>query len=310
MNPLRTTLLAASQSLWLREKAMNLPFVRRAVSRFLPGEELDDALSAARALRDRGLTAVLTRLGENVSDPAEAEATTRHYLEVLRRVGEEGLDAEISVKLTQLGLDLGAEQAHANLARIVAAAAAERNRVWIDMEDSRYTDATLDMFRRLRGERDNTGVCVQSYLRRTPTDLDRLIGLGASVRLVKGAYMEPAVVAFPRKHDVDESYFALASRLLSEDSRRAGVWAAFGTHDRRLIRRIAAHAASGGVPRDGFEFELLYGIQTSEQLRLASEGYRVRVLISYGDSWFPWYMRRLAERPANLLFVVRNLFRM
>ncbi len=307
MNILRAVLLAGARSRWLREKAVRLRFVRRAVSRFMPGEDLDDALAAGRALRDRGLGAVLTCLGENVADRGETEAVVRHYVEALQRIRAAGLDAEISVKLTHLGLDLDPDLALANLAALAASAADLNNRVWIDMEDGRYTGVTLELFRRLRRERDNVGVCLQSYLRRTASDLDDLIPLGAAVRLVKGAYQEPPDLAFRRKRDVDENYFALAARLLGEDARRAGVWAAFGTHDRRLIRRVTAHAAAAGIPKGGFEFELLYGIQTAEQVRLAGEGHRVRVLISYGAFWFPWYMRRLAERPANVLFVLRNL---
>jgi proline dehydrogenase len=166
----------------------------------------------------------------------------------------------------------------------------------------------LDLYCRLRRTHTNVGVCVQSYLRRTNQDLDALLPLGASIRLVKGAYKEPASIAFASKREVDESFFQLATRLIGDEARRSGVFAGFGTHDGALIARIQQHAASTGVPKDAFEFEMLYGIRREAQTRLVADGYRLRVLISYGEFWFPWYMRRLAERPANVLFVLKNLF--
>jgi len=307
MSLMRSVLLAGSRSVWLREKAVKLRFVRRAVSRFMPGETLDDALNAARALREKRLGTVLSCLGENISDASEAESVARHYLDGMETVKRSGLDAEFSVKLTQLGLDLGAELALGHVDRLAARAGDHGRRLWIDIEDSRYTRATIDLYRRLRMTRANAGLCLQSYLRRTSADLESLIPLGAAIRLVKGAYKEPPDVAFPRKIDVDESYLSLSKRLLSAEARGRGAYAAFGTHDRDLIRRIEAHAAQTGVPKSAFEFELLYGIQPTEQIRLAESDNRVRVLISYGSFWFPWYMRRLAERPANVLFVARNM---
>jgi proline dehydrogenase len=308
MSLMRSVLLAGSRSVWLRERAVKIRFVRRAVSRFMPGETLDDALAAARGLRERKLATVLTCLGENISDAAEAGSVARHYLDGMETVRGSGLDAEFSVKLTQLGLDLDAGLALGHVDRLAARAADHGRRLWIDIEDSRYTRATLDLYRGLRATRANAGLCLQSYLRSTAADLESLLPLGPAIRLVKGAYMEPPDVAFPQKRDVDESYFSLAKRLLSPEARAAGVYAAFGTHDRDLIRRIEAHAAEAGVPKSAYEFELLFGIQPAEQVRLAGAGHRVRVLISYGSFWFPWYMRRLAERPANLLFVARNIF--
>jgi len=307
MNPMRSLFLAGSRSAWLREKAMRRGFVKKAVSRFMPGETLDDALGAARALGARKMGIVLTCLGENITDLSEAALVAHHYLEALETIRSSGLDAEVSLKLTQLGLDLDPGVAFGHVESIAERAAGHGRRLWIDMEDSHYTDATIDLFRRVRKTRSNTGLCLQSYLRRTPDDLESLLPLGPAIRLVKGAYSEPPNVAYPKKTDVDEAYFALSKSLLGESARRFGVYAAFGTHDRGLIGRIAAHAAAAGVPKDGYEFELLYGIQAPEQNRLADAGYRVRVLISYGSFWFPWYMRRLAERPANVLFVLRNM---
>ena len=305
MSILRNLLLAASESRWLRERAVKFPFVRRAVSRFMPGETFEDALAASRAL---GVGTVLTRLGENLRNAAEAADVARHYREVLDRVRQEGLDVEISVKLTQLGLDFSREECEGHLHALASHARELGNWVWVDMESTAYTEVTLDVFRRLRAEFPNTGLCVQSYLYRTAADVETLIALGAGIRVVKGAYKEPPDKAFPKKEDVDENFYRLAERLLSPEAREKGVRAIFGTHDPVLIRRIEALGRSLGLKPGEIEFQMLYGIGRSEQLRLAAAGYRFRVLISYGEAWFAWYMRRLAERPANVLFVLRSLF--
>jgi proline dehydrogenase len=226
----------------------------------------------------------------------------------LERVKEHKLDAAISVKLTQLGLDLNADGCLANVQRLVERAQELGNFVWIDMEGSEYTDATLQLYRRVRAQHANVGVCVQAYLYRTEKDLDDLLPLATAIRLVKGAYNEPPELAYPRKKDVDDNYFRLAQRLLDPQVRKAGTRAGFATHDLRLIHQIEQVAEGLGLPKESVEFQLLYGIQRPEQVRLAQAGYRVRVLISYGSQWFPWFMRRLAERPANLTFVMRNLF--
>jgi proline dehydrogenase len=307
MSVLRALLLAGSQNRWLRERAPRYRFVRRTVERFIPGETLEAALQAGLILQHQGIGTVFTYLGENVTDPREAEAVAAHYVEVLTRIRDWPQPAEISVKLTQLGLDVDPELCSANLWRLLKAAAPHQT-VWIDMESSPYVDTTLEIYRRARAAYPNVGVCLQAYLRRTERDLLSLLPLGSAIRLVKGAYREPPELAFPRKRDVDANFFALARRLLSEEARRNGVRAAMATHDRRLIRRIAEFAAASGIPPAETEFQMLYGIQRDEQRRLAREGYRVLVLISYGSFWFPWFMRRLAERPANLFFLVRHLF--
>jgi len=309
MGIMRTVLLAGSQSPWLRRQATRRRFVRRAVSRFMPGEQLGDALAAAERLRAQGLPAVLTRLGENVASEAEADAVRDHYLGAFDAIAAQSAEAEISVKPTQLGLDLDRERCCARLLALVERAHQRGNFVWIDMEQSGYVDATLELTRRARAVRANVGVCLQAYLRRTPADLQALIPSGAGVRLVKGAYMEPAEVALPAKADVDRAFLALAETLLDAPARAAGVRAVFGTHDRALSASIRAAAARRGLGPADCEFHMLFGIQAREQERLVAEGARVRVLVSYGDYWFPWYMRRLAERPANVLFVVRSLFR-
>lgn len=307
----RRILVQASESAWLRDRAPRLRFVQRASRRFLPGEQLDDALTAVRRLADSGITSLITHLGENVRERAEAEAVTAEYLGILQRIRAAALPAEISVKLTQLGLDIDREFCLANFSRLAEASAAMNspaNCVWIDMEQSGYVDATLDLHRRARQTHPNVGVCVQAYLRRTAQDVESLVALGATVRLVKGAYNEPPQIAFAKKSEVDENFFRLAQVLLSPEARRAGVRAAIGTHDHALIARISAWAASQGIAKDQLEFAMLYGIQRAEQLRLARAGYRSCVLVSYGSYWFPWYMRRLAERPANVWFIARNLF--
>ncbi len=307
MGLMRAALLAGSQSVWLRERAMRWGFVRRATRRFMPGETLEEALAAAARLQGEGIATILTHLGENIADEREARAVVDHYLHAQQTVHARGLDAVMSVKLTQLGLDLDAELAYRHLKLIADHAAPLGKVVWVDMEGSAYTDVTLELYRRIRREQPNVGVCVQAYLRRTERDLDTLIPLGSSIRLVKGAYREPASLALQRRREVDENYFRLGMKLLSDDARRAGVFVGFGTHDPRLIARLQRHAAERGLPRDAFEFELLYGIRRDVQARLAADGYRLRVLISYGAFWFPWYMRRLAERPANVLFVLKHV---
>lgn len=307
MGLVRSAFLAGSQSRWLRERAVNYRFVRRAVSRFMPGEDLDAAIAAAQDLQAKNIGAVLTYLGENLQRLEEAEQVTRHYLEVLARAQGASLDAEISVKLTQLGLDLGPAACEAGLLSLLERAGAAGTWVWIDMESSAYTDVTLDTYRRARARFPNVGVCVQAYLRRTEQDLRTLIPLGGGLRLVKGAYREPPEKAFPRKWEVDANYLALARRLLSREARQAGVRAIFGTHDAVLIRRIVEEVPGAALRPQEVELQMLYGIRREEQARLAARGHRFRVLISYGDAWFPWYMRRLAERPANVLFVLRNL---
>jgi len=304
---MRGALLWASQNNWLRQRATRYAFVRRSVARFMPGEEIADALGAARRLEDKGLGTVLTHLGENISTDAEAESVTRHYLEALDQVRAVGLHTELSVKLTHLGLDLSHELCQANVEKIIQAAGSG-SILWIDMESSAYVDATLDLYRRLRRTYSSVGVCLQAYLYRTADDLASLLPLGPAIRLVKGAYLEPPKVAFSRKEDVDENYFALVQKLLSVEARSAGVRAAIATHDRSLIHRVEELARTEGLTGSDFQFQMLYGIQSAEQLRLARDGWRSAVLISYGTYWFPWYMRRLAERPANVSFVIRNLW--
>jgi len=304
---MRSLLLAAAQNRWLREHASRYWFVRGTVSRFMPGETFDAALSAAEALRSKRIGTVFTHLGENVKDSAEAQQVTEHYLEVLRRIKESGLQAEISVKLTQLGLDLSPDLCFEHLKAIVERAPKD-SIVWVDMEASNYVDATLDLYRRALTAHPNVGICLQAYLHRTKDDLAKLLPLRPSIRLVKGAYDEPPEIAFARKQDVDESYFELGKQMLRAKKENRCVRAAFGTHDVALMRRLADFAAAEGFGKKDFEVQMLYGIQRAEQERLASEGCTSIVLVAYGSYWYPWFVRRLAERPANLWFMVRNVF--
>jgi proline dehydrogenase len=304
----RNALLWISENRKLRQTLPRYQFIRRAVSRFMPGEELADAAQAAEKLKEKNITAILTRLGENVADEAETKEVTDHYLNALPQIQQRRLDAYISIKPTQLGLDLNEDLCLRNLTTIVECAAAFKNWVWIDMEQSGYVDRTLALYKKIRKNYPNVGVCVQSYLYRTAKDLEALLPLSPAIRLVKGAYMEPANIAYPKKADVDANYFALAKMLLA-NVRKNGVTVGIATHDKVLIKKIQQEAEAQGLAKSDYEFQLLYGIQSDEQMRLAREGYRMRVLISYGSYWFPWYVRRLAERPANVLFILKNLVR-
>ena len=307
MSLMRSLLLAASQNVWLRDHATHYWFVKSTVSRFMPGETLEDALTAAQNLRVKNIGAVFTHLGENIKDREEARQVTEHYLEVLDRVRQSGLQAEISVKLTQLGLDLSVELCFENLRAIIGRAQKD-SIVWVDMEASNYVDATLDLYRRALADYPNVGVCLQAYLYRTKDDLAKLLPLRPSIRLVKGAYNEPREIAFPLKEDVDENYFELAKLMLQAKKENRCVRAAFGTHDVALIRRLADFARAEKLAKADLEVQMLYGIQRAEQERLANDGYTSIVLVAYGNYWYPWFVRRLAERPANLWFMVRNVF--
>jgi proline dehydrogenase len=308
MSLMRKALLAGSTNAWLRDRATKTAFVRRSVRKFMPGERLDDAIEAARALKGQGINTILTALGENLSNADEAEAVTRHYLDAFDRVAATGLDAQISVKPTQLGLDLDRGLCERNLDRLLDRADQRDNYLWIDMEYSRYVDPTLELYRRARARSHRVGVAIQSYLYRTEKDIEALAPLGPAIRMVKGAYLEPPAVAFPKKSDVDENFYKMCVRLMSPDAQKMGTLLHIATHDAALIDRLSAYAGDHKVPTSSYEFAMLYGIGVSQQKRLAAQGKRLRVLISYGEYWFPWYMRRLAERPANVWFVVKNMF--
>src|SRR2546423_1237109 len=302
----RSLLLKASRSQWLARQLRERRFFQRAVKRFMPGETLDAALEAAGQFAKAGLGTVLTELGEQVTNRAEAAEVRDHYLGVYEKIQRRKLPAHVSVKLTHLGLDASPEGCVQDVLKLAARADQARSMLWIDMEESRYVDATLEVYRRVKAEWPNVGVCLQAYLRRTPKDVESLLAVSPAIRLVKGAYNEPAEVAFPRKADVDDAYRQLAEQLLGEAVRQRAK-PVFGTHDMALVEQIRQTAVAKKVDQSSYEFHMLYGIRAEEQRRLAGMGVEVRVLISCGSAWFAWYMRRLAERPANMWFVLKNV---
>jgi proline dehydrogenase len=286
------------------------PPVRQAARRFVAGERLEEAIEAIRALNRQGILATLDHLGENTQTREDAVRAADEYLRILDAIRDHGLRSSVSLKLTQMGLDLDESFGYQNTKRIVEKAKEHKNFVRIDMESSAYTDRTLTLYERLRREGyGNVGVVIQSYLYRSERDVERLIELGANVRLCKGAYAEPPAVAFPRKRDVDRNFLKLLEKLWGSEARARGVYVAVATHDERIIRWAKIRAQELGISRDEFEFQMLYGIRRDLQQRLVGEGYRVRVYVSYGREWYPYFMRRLAERPANLLFLARHLVR-
>ncbi|MDQ3069067.1 MAG: proline dehydrogenase family protein [Acidobacteriota bacterium] len=308
MSVMRKALLAGSQSIWLREKAMRWSFVRRSVSTFMPGERVEDALEAAQALKGKQITTILTRLGESLAGAEDSQAVADHYVRVMDMVAERGLDAQISVKPTQLAYDQDKEMCFRHLTRLLDHAKLRGNMIWIDMESSEYVDGTIALFKRGREYSDRIGIALQAYLYRTEKDVEDLLPRGCAIRLVKGAYLEPPAVAYPDKKDVDENFHRLAVRLLQPDAMAAGTLLHMATHDMTLVDRLRKTLAGLQAPKGRYEFAMLFGIQRGAQQQLVSEGQPMRVLISYGEYWFPWYMRRLAERPANVWFVVKNMF--
>lgn len=299
-------LLAAARSRTLNDFAMRSSFVKRATRKFMPGERPDDALAAGKAIAATGRGLIYTKLGEAITNADEAVAVRDHYLSFFDQISAMRLPAQVSVKPTQLGLDLSRQECERHLMFLAAKAEATGSALWLDMEDSSYVDRTLELYVALLKKHPSTGVAMQAYLRRTPTDLERLLPLKPTIRLVKGAYDEPKTVAFEQKSETDRAYFELAVHLL-EAARGRGCTPIFGTHDLPLISRIASHAATVGIARDKYQIHMLYGIRDAAQRELAGNGHTVKTLISYGSAWYRWYMRRLAERPANVLFLVRSL---
>ena len=303
---MRRVFLWAARNRWLKERLPRLRFMRRAVRRFMPGETLEDALAAALPLEAAGIGTMYTRLGENLENLAAADEVADHYIEAMDKIVAAGITGELSVKPTQLGLDHDAEVCLAHLVRIAEHAAAAGSYLWIDMEGSAYVDATIELYEKLRATQPRTGICLQAYLRRTAADFERLRPLDPAIRLVKGAYDEKELIAYRSRSSVDASYVGLAVRFLL-DGRDRPIRLGLGTHDVGLIEQIAEQVGAAGIGRDRFEVEMLYGIRTDQQFRLARAGYRVQALIAYGEHWYPWYMRRLAERPANVWFALRQM---
>jgi proline dehydrogenase len=308
---LRSVLLYLSTAGWARSLVTSFPPAWLVAKRFVAGESVDEAIDAVRRLNAKGLSATLDYLGESVQDAREANAAREQILLLLDRIHQAGVKSNVSLKLSQLGLKLDENMAVDNLRQILQRAAQYGNRVRVDMEESAVLDTTLDIYRRLRhGDGlQNVGVVLQSYLYRTDDDLRQLIPQGAWFRLVKGAYKEPPTIAYPAKADVDAAYVRHTKMLLSAEARQAGVYAAIATHDDAMIEATRHFARETGVPLSSFEFQLLYGIRQQRQEELAQAGYQVRIYVPYGTAWYPYFMRRLAERPANLWFFISNFVR-
>ncbi|MEO6444558.1 MAG: proline dehydrogenase family protein [Gemmatimonadaceae bacterium] len=307
MSVARSVLLKASKSSWLATQMTQRAFARRAVKRFMPGERLSDALDAARVLAAHDIGTLITRLGETLTGERDLDEVRAHYTSALGEITRQALPTMLSVKPTQLGLDTSVAECVRQMAPIAAAATAAGQMLWVDMEDSSYVDRTLDVYEQLKGQGFSAGLCLQAYLFRTPKDLERLLRISPAIRLVKGAYAEPPEVAFALKKDTDDQFVALGETLLKA-AVGGGTLPVFGTHDMRIVHHLIAAAARLGAQPKQFEIHMLYGIRSAEQRELAAAGHAVRCLISYGDNWFPWYMRRLAERPANVWFVMRSAF--
>jgi proline dehydrogenase len=304
---MRRLLLWMARNRWLREHLPRLWFARRAVRRFMPGEQAESALDAAVAFRAEGISSMFTRLGENITGLEEGDEVAEHYLGLMRDIRARNLDGEVSVKLTQLGYDLDVDRTLDHCKRLADLAAETHKALWIDMEGSAYAAGTIAFYERLKATHPNTGLCLQAYLRRTVADIQSLLPLDPKIRLVKGAYAEPVEIAFQSRRDVDANYVVLAVALLEGIRSGRKVRLGLGTHDVRLIEQIAGKAVDMGLPKTSFEVQMLYGVRMDQQRRLAGEGYLVRDLIAYGEAWYPWYMRRLAERPANVIFALRQI---
>ena len=307
MNIGRNVLLWASKNEWMKRHIPNIKFVQKALKRFMPGETPTDAIDAARTLFKHNILTTFTHLGENINDLREAELSTQHYIDLIERINNEKSDIEISLKLTQIGFDLSYQKTLELFKKISQKCKDYNNNIFIDIEDSTYVDKTINFYKDIKQYYDNVGLCLQSYLFRTMDDVKALIDINPWIRLVKGAYNEPDTIAFKKKKDVDENYFGISTYLV-EQMQKKDIRIAFATHDLKLQEQIKNEAKKYGLSNEKVEFQMLYGIKEREQIRLASQGYNVRTLISYGKLWYPWYMRRLAERPANVGFVLKNIF--
>src|SRR5579871_3861204 len=301
---LRSALLKLSESKSFAHFVTSNAATRKMARRFVAGETLDEAIAAARVCNDEGMLVSLDYLGENVATISDAQRARDAYLAVSERIAQEKLYANVSCKLTQLGLDLSPDFCQGLVMSIVERAGGFGNFLRVDMEGSLYTQRTIDLVKRARARNPAVGTVIQSYLYRSETDIVDLLAYGCRVRLCKGAYKESAEVAFPRKSDVDANYVKLMQILLS-----SGFYHGIATHDPRMIAATIRFAAAKHISKDDFEFQMLYGVRTDLQKRLVRDGYRLRIYIPYGGDWFPYFMRRLAERPANLAFFVKNLLR-
>lgn len=308
---LRSLFLYLARAGWAKGMIMRIGLARRTAHRFVAGDTLEEAIAATRQLNNHGLEVTLDHLGESVSDEAGALQATQDYLELLDAIAQSGIRATASLKLTQLGLDIRKDLCVDNVHEILEKAKATGNHITIDMESSDYTDVTLDVYRKLRDEHgfDNVGIVIQAYLYRSESDMKTLAAEGAFVRLCKGAYKEPPDRAFPDKADVDANFVHLVEQFLNPEACAAGAYLGIATHDEKMIDASIAHVKQHNVPYENFEFQMLYGIRSRLQQQLHDDGYKVRVYIPYGTQWYPYFMRRLAERPANIIFFISNFFR-
>ena len=302
----RSALLYLAGQEKLKDFAARFTFFKNLTTRFIAGESADEAVAAIRDINARGCSASFDHLNESVSSVAETEGEVREYLNVLAKIDDSGINSNVSIKLTQFGLDIDRELAYRNARRVVEDAARRGNFVRIDMEGSNVTQATIDVFKRLRAEfgLNDVGIVLQSYLRRTFDDAQELLKIPARIRICKGAYNEPPEVAFPDKKDVDENYVRVMKLLLS-----SGTYHGIATHDPNMINATIRYAREQGIGNEAFEFQMLYGIRRNLQEKLARDGYNMRVYVPYGKHWYPYFMRRLAERPANIWFVLKNLWK-
>ena len=301
---MKSALLYMSTSEGLKNFLTRFKSFNNVTHRFVAGEEMDEAVAAIKQLNAKNISATFDHLGESISKESETRDEVREYQQLIQAITDHSLNSNVSVKLTQLGLDIANELCYENTRAIVEAAARQNNFVRIDMEDSPKTDATFDIFRRLRAEFDNVGIVVQAYLYRTEKDIEELLKLGARIRLCKGAYKEPEAVAFPDKADVDKNYIKLMQMLLP-----SGIYHGIATHDPNMIEAAKKFARENNIGADKFEFQMLYGIRRDLQESLVKEGWRMRVYVPYGKFWYPYFMRRLAERPANVWFILKNMMK-
>ena len=299
---MRAFFLWLSNRRWLGRLAMATPLVRRMPYRFVAGTTLDQAVEAVRAINATGATATLDVLGEAVGDRAAADRAAAAYVATIERIAAEGLDANVSIKLTQMGLDLGDDECLAVMAPVVAAGTRHGVFIRIDMESSAYTERTLGIVHRLRAEGHDIGPVIQSYLHRSPADVERLAAERVPTRICKGAYAEPPEVALQEREAIGDAFVAMCERLLEADA-----YPGVASHDQEMLERVAAFAKERGIGQDRYEFQLLYGIRRDLQRQLQTDGHRLRVYVPYGTEWYPYFMRRLAERPANVLFVLRSV---
>src|SRR5687767_8408862 len=302
----RSALIYLSRHEGLKDFAAQFRPFRKLTTRFVAGETIEEAVAAIRELNHEGCSASFDHLNESVGSPAEADAEVEEYLSILERIDATQINSNVSIKLTQFGLELDPELAYQNARRVVVDAARRGNFVRVDMEASAFTQPTLDIFRRLRDEFElnDVGIVLQSYLRRTYADAEEILKIPARIRICKGAYKEPPELAFPDKRDVDENYVRVMQLLLS-----SGTYHGIATHDPKMIDATIDYAQKQRIGKDAFEFQMLFGIRRDLQRQLAKDGYNMRVYVPYGKHWYPYFMRRLAERPANIWFVLKNFFK-